>query len=117
MKKILSILLVLMLNTTLIYAEEITDNSNNIVEDLFTQESICYNNESSILTAGRGCCSHHSGVCGCSNGRARCCDGTLSPSCGCMNDTPIPKLEEVKTILIREDTALCNSKITSEELL
>jgi hypothetical protein len=31
----------------------------------------------------RGCCSWHGGVCGCSNGRALCCDGTLSPSCGC----------------------------------
>ena len=30
-----------------------------------------------------GCCSHHGGVCGCSGGRAMCCDGTLSPSCGC----------------------------------
>lgn len=31
----------------------------------------------------RGCCSHHGGVCGCQGGRALCCDGTLSPSCGC----------------------------------
>ena len=31
----------------------------------------------------RGCCSHHGGVCGCRNGRALCCDGTLSPTCGC----------------------------------
>jgi len=31
----------------------------------------------------RGCCSHHGGVCGCSNGRALCCDGILSPTCGC----------------------------------
>ncbi|WP_303851855.1 hypothetical protein [Seleniivibrio woodruffii] len=31
----------------------------------------------------RGCCSHHGGVCGCSGGRALCCDGSLSPSCGC----------------------------------
>ena len=31
----------------------------------------------------RGCCSHHGGVCGCSNGKAVCCDGTYSPSCGC----------------------------------
>jgi len=31
----------------------------------------------------RGCCSWHGGVCGCENGRAKCCDGTLSPSCGC----------------------------------
>jgi hypothetical protein len=30
-----------------------------------------------------GCCSWHGGVCGCSGARAKCCDGTLSPSCGC----------------------------------
>ncbi|MDR1084940.1 MAG: hypothetical protein LBP22_08800 [Deltaproteobacteria bacterium] len=35
-------------------------------------------------TADRaGCCSRHKGVCGCTGGRAKCCDGTLSPSCGC----------------------------------
>ena len=33
--------------------------------------------------AGSGCCSHHQGVCGCSAGRAVCCDGVTSPSCGC----------------------------------
>ena len=31
----------------------------------------------------RGCCSHHHGVCGCENDRAKCCDGELSPTCGC----------------------------------
>ena len=32
----------------------------------------------------RGCCSWHRGVCGCSaEGRAICCDGQLSPTCGC----------------------------------
>jgi len=31
----------------------------------------------------RGCCSHHGGVCGCESDRAKCCDGQLSPSCGC----------------------------------
>ena len=30
-----------------------------------------------------GCCSWHGGVCGCGGNSARCCDGTLSPSCGC----------------------------------
>lgn len=35
------------------------------------------------IVYARGCCSHHGGVCGCSYGRAQCCDGTLSPSCGC----------------------------------
>lgn len=36
--------------------------------------------------AGRGCCSRHGGVCGCQNGRSKCCDGTLSPSCHCFRD-------------------------------
>ncbi len=34
----------------------------------------------------RGCCSHHGGVCGCSGGRKKCCDGSLSPSCTCHHD-------------------------------
>ncbi|MCB9957605.1 MAG: hypothetical protein H6843_03225 [Rhodospirillaceae bacterium] len=33
--------------------------------------------------AQRGCCSWHRGVCGCSGSRIVCCDGSLSPSCGC----------------------------------
>ena len=34
--------------------------------------------------AGRGCCSRHGGVSGCSDsGRQVCRDGTLSPSCTC----------------------------------
>ena len=48
------------------------------------------NNEIKLVSAKttneeqrRGCCSWHGGVCGCSGGRALCCDGTLSPSCGC----------------------------------
>jgi len=31
----------------------------------------------------RGCCSHHGGVCGCKSDRTVCCDGQLSPTCGC----------------------------------
>ena len=34
--------------------------------------------------AARGCCSRHGGVCGCSGGRTKCCDGTLSPTCQCF---------------------------------
>lgn len=41
---------------------------------------------SQCLMAQRGCCSHHGGVCGCSGGRAKCCDGSLSPSCQCFRD-------------------------------
>lgn len=41
------------------------------------------------LIAQHGCCSHHQGVCGCNNGRDKCCDGTLSPSCTCNSIVPI----------------------------
>ena len=40
-----------------------------------------------FVKAQRGCCSHHGGVCGCSNGKNLCCDGTLSPSCTCSVGT------------------------------
>ena len=32
-----------------------------------------------------GCCSRHGGVCGCNKDahKLKCCDGTLSKSCGC----------------------------------
>jgi hypothetical protein len=35
------------------------------------------------VAAGKGCCSHHGGVCGCKGGQDLCCDKTLSPSCTC----------------------------------
>ena len=47
--------------------------------------TVVFANNSTLL-AGRGCCSHHGGVCGCSGGRSQCCDGTLSPSCQCFKD-------------------------------
>lgn len=38
----------------------------------------------SNVFATSGCCSYHDGVCGCGeNGRQICCDGSISPSCGC----------------------------------
>ncbi len=40
------------------------------------------------LLAKRGCCSWHQGVCGCSNSRVVCCDGTYSPTCTCNKDDP-----------------------------
>lgn len=45
-----------------------------------------YNHSTDQCLAGRGCCSSHGGVCGCQNGRSKCCDGTLSPSCHCFRD-------------------------------
>ncbi len=44
--------------------------------------------------AQRGCCSHHSGVCGCDGARLICCDGTLSPSCGCHNHEDVQKTHQ-----------------------
>lgn len=40
----------------------------------------------SMTLAGRGCCSHHKGQCGCEGGRVVCCDGSFSPSCRCEKD-------------------------------
>jgi hypothetical protein len=31
----------------------------------------------------QGCCHYNKGVCGCEQGRARCCDGKVSASCRC----------------------------------
>ena len=45
--------------------------------------SVMSRDDSGSSTERRGCCSHHGGVCGCEKGRALCCDGRLSPSCGC----------------------------------
>ena len=57
----------------------------NAISSLFhlnKREPICQVQNEEL--AGRGCCSHHGGECGCSDsGRDICCDGTLSPSCGC----------------------------------
>jgi len=72
------------------------------------RDSHCLNGSSPIIgapaeevVAQRGCCSHHGGVCGCSDGRTVCCDSSFSPSCGCnqedikqfleQNETEIPK--------------------------
>lgn len=55
-----------------------------------SQQSKCDNNKDGLAEMDikkqlerSGCCSWHGGVCGCSSGRVVCCDGKLSPSCGC----------------------------------
>jgi hypothetical protein len=54
-----------------------------------------------VVASHQGCCSHHSGVCGCSGSRLLCCDGTLSPSCQCEKDDDVDSrnysLENVKS--------------------
>ena len=54
--------------------------------DCNEQASYAISNE---VIERRGCCSWHSGVCGCSGGRQTCCDGTLSPTCTCYKNSPI----------------------------
>jgi hypothetical protein len=46
-------------------------------------EGTIINSES--IAAKKGCCSHHGGVCGCTDGRVSCCDGTISPTCRCSD--------------------------------
>ena len=71
MKKVLCVLCSIVLISGLVYFA-----ANNFGK-LSTDEQ---------CIAGRGCCSSHGGVCGCYNGRSRCCDGSLSPSCHCFKD-------------------------------
>jgi len=51
------------------------------LSEILSSQSVKIN--SSKDEARSGCCSHHSGVCGCNFGTIQCCDGTASPSCGC----------------------------------
>jgi hypothetical protein len=37
--------------------------------------------------AQKSCCSGAGGFCGCTGGKARCCNGDIAPSCACRADT------------------------------
>lgn len=89
MKKIFIILSILTQFSIVGYSQDLPTLQFNTTNRSIQQKSIKCSNVKYLLEYGRGCCSHHGGVCGCSNGRALCCDGTLSPSCGCMNEKPI----------------------------
>jgi len=80
MVKLLSFLFVFLF-LTFGYSSNITkENSQSIC----SSQNLYLNQQSKTEYARRGCCSHHGGVCGCSSsGRLQCCDGTLSPTCGC----------------------------------
>ena len=64
----------------------------------FAEEKSCEQlkkeNANQEQLAQRGCCSWHGGVCGCTGGRAVCCDGKLSPTCGCHSEDNKFYLEE-----------------------
>lgn len=94
MKKVLAVVMLLL--SLHGFAADVINNNPNTVNC----ESILQAGDKAVI-AQSGCCSHHQGVCGCSSGRAQCCDGVLSPSCGCNSIVPIDnfKVDEVKVKL------------------
>lgn len=80
MKKLaVSIALVLSIITTFALVSTTTESPQPVI----ATSTITTNSTPQEMLAKSGCCSHHSGVCGCKDGRVVCCDGTLSPSCKC----------------------------------
>ena len=86
MKKAILIMLVILVTAT---SGSSYAASSLVEEDIQTSVDPSYNlpcvaqpNDKTEVDK-RGCCSWHGGVCGCENGRTKCCDGTLSPTCGC----------------------------------
>jgi hypothetical protein len=95
MHKLLTLVCVFMLSS----AVWIGTASSDEASELFPTDTTCLiagNDDSEpgrsaspepddIQEARRSCCSWHGGVCGCNDsaGRLLCCDGSLSPSCGC----------------------------------
>lgn len=88
MRKItyIALLLMLLCSQWALASEGATDNG-----EIASQAKGCPELQplDEVLLAGRGCCSHHKGQCGCEGGRVVCCDGSMSPSCRCEVDTPI----------------------------
>ena len=70
-KYLASVLLILVISS---FAEE--KNCEQLKQEGFSQQQL----------AQRGCCSWHGGVCSCNGGRVVCCDGKLSPTCGCHSE-------------------------------
>ncbi len=64
-------------------ADDSTLQPQSIQQQAVDEDSIAGMDDPDLIPLQRGCCSWHQGVCGCRNGRTVCCDGTLSPSCGC----------------------------------
>ena len=64
-----------------------SDTNNNFI--IKPQPTNCETIVKKDILAQSGCCSHHSGVCGCQSGRVTCCDGSYSPSCTCKGGETI----------------------------
>lgn len=48
----------------------------------------CSGNDGLLLLAQAGCCQRQGGVCGCRNGKPKCCNGTMGNGCPCRGNTP-----------------------------
>lgn len=96
MKRFLLIALLLVSGTAIAVDSRSNEDTNNqsieksLIPSQESQQSKCASNKDNLAEVDvnkqlerRGCCSHHGGVCGCSSGRAQCCGGSLSSSCGC----------------------------------
>ena len=81
--RILDLQIVRKMKTILIFSLLLLISMHVHAIELFTQSPYSVQSDYSDQLAQQGCCSHHGGVCGCESGRAVCCDGQFSPSCGC----------------------------------
>lgn len=58
-----------------------------------SESAPCSVGDPSLVAASGGCCQRQGGICGCRNGKARCCDGTPGAGCSCRGDsTPSEEL-------------------------
>jgi len=66
-------------------AKSSANHSKSSQKQSDSDKSTSLKSENSSIKTKSGCCSHHNDVCGCKNGRAQCCDGTMSPTSKCNN--------------------------------
>lgn len=79
MQKIFSLLLLVFV-VSCFANEPININTNQVQIESTCKQTIASNVDEIERS---GCCSWHGGVCDCSGGRVKCCDGTFSPTCTC----------------------------------
>jgi hypothetical protein len=59
-----------------------------------------------------GCCHYNKGVCGCENGRARCCDGKVSASCRCAAGLPTRQIRiDTEPLVSLADVAFASQEM------
>ncbi|MBJ6799927.1 hypothetical protein [Geomonas propionica] len=93
MGKITLLVVAVILSTTTAFAADLPpvltapQNIESVLAASPVKDELCKATTSEKDELGRrGCCSWHGGVCGCSDGRVVCCDGSYSPSCTCHHE-------------------------------